>query len=323
MSSKLRAVLGSSTLALALVFPVGVEMTAADDPAAAASLCDLVDLSGLNARSGLAFERALDEPSICNLVSPADEGFHSLQLATRPGALEDVRQGDSSEVTLAGVGGLATVIDGNAEVYVDLGAGRLLRVGVTAGAPGSSGLEPLELGLAIAETAGARLGSSSSGDPSGAEAEPSARLAPPAVEGLDLGTVRFEGDGPTLQDEQPGMAGALAPLLEAAGTDAASLTVYQADSGGQSTAPGYQAYLAVRVAGVDAGTLGPALLAALGLVDGPDFEVVESELGGKAVVRVTAAQLPDAEVYVYDAGDTAYLLQLDEEIAARLLQALS
>lgn len=81
--------------------------------------------------------------------------------------------------------------------------------------------------------------------------------------------------------------------------------------------------VALRVDGVTPGALAPAYLPILadGLIDPSSLE---TELGGKDVTMISSVGADDAraELYVYDEGDTVWMIQAPADVAERTLASL-
>lgn len=222
------------------------------------------------------------------------------------------------------VGEQRAVFDTEA-LYVDLGPARsqTLRVALPMFDAERSGVDREDFLLAVADAIIADLEGVEPSTVTADTGRTSTSLAAPGF--LDLDAVRFEGSGEAVRSNPPAMVDAYTSMLDALGADIGQLSVYQADSGGRATEPGYRAYWAVRVAGADGAEIEPAFLEAFGLADPPPesgIEAGEAEIDGTVVTRFTSPDLVDSALYVHLAGDTIYVLQMSADDAARVLETL-
>ncbi|MFV2063084.1 MAG: hypothetical protein ACC726_06160 [Chloroflexota bacterium] len=321
MRSRFRSSLAVSTLAVVLVGAGSTNSLAAEDAApGGAALCDAVSAEDLQSLTGLDFGLRLVFTS-CIYSSTSGEAFSVISLTAQGGSLDKERSTDSVEVSVGDIAGIANVTDDGVDILLDLQAEAdpedegLLRITV-AGSVAIAGMEPLDLGLAVADLAIRNLERLRACELDATWSEqPATSLAPPVVLGIDM-QLAWEADDEAEWAELVESGLSFDPLLDALDVDYGQLSGYSASAFPRDT------YFALRVAGADEASLARALLD-LVTQDPEGFEIEEVEIGCKVVTMISDSGSADERMTIlYVRGDTAYYLEMDETDLDPLLRAM-
>jgi hypothetical protein len=312
--------------ALLLTLPSATAALGAED-GSDGSLCDAVSLEELNELTGLDYEPALSESWVCNFIRPSGEGFDTILLAldtTGIDTVEGQRYPSSVDVAVAGASGVVNTDESGVYLVLDVGEAGTLRVNVDSGSAEAAAMDGLALAEAVAGIVVPRLGDTapaSSGPPASSapsSASDASALAPPEEIAAELGlreSLSLSGEA-IFEERTEQEVAVFTTLLETLGAGRDQLSVYAAGGGTGD-------FLAVRVADAPEGAVSPALLDAVGLSGALEGWTTEGAVvGGKDVTVMTSEESPDRAVHVYANGDTVYLVQMEEDDATALLEAL-
>lgn len=323
MPSMRRSHLAGSAFASAILTVSAVAPGVGADAQDETSLCDLLSLGELHGLSDLRYgEPRFGSESFCFLESSPDQiGPHSVNVNVLDApfgmTIEDFRAAQLEsgvDIVDVSVGDLAGFIDASVPDTTSVIVGldeRILSVTVMVETSAEAGdLDPQAYAVRIAEIVVPRFAAGGGG--------PTIAPAFPQVEGIEWRAER-ETAGEQFETEANEFERQLVDtLIEASGASYEQTTLLNALAFSEADER-LGTYLSVRITGADATALEPVFVEWLREASGTDPTTTETEIGGRRVLIMSAGA---QRALIHALGETLYLMDLPDEIAATVLVAL-
>jgi hypothetical protein len=311
-----------------LVVPAGGSSLAADAEASD-SFCGLLPLEELHALSALRYgEPMLESAEFCAYDSaPEQVGPHSV-LFYSTALLSDETFAEMRETVRTDAPGIVDVDIAGQPGYIDASDPEMVSLVVglddgiltvetsVAGSAEAGDTDAIAYSLAVGESLVPKM----VGAP-GPESVAADSLNPPAVEGVDW-DVYLEWAGTEIRDEaSEAELGLFESLLDASGSTFEDMSFVAASGEDAASGDRLGSYLAFRFAGADATALTAVVIEWAREASAADeFDAVDVVLSGHEATELVV----DGETvgHVHARGDRLFLLELSDELTARLLELL-